>query len=335
MDFLFNIIDVFIVLVPILLGVAFITLLERKAMGSMQRRLGPNIVGYFGLLQPIADALKLIVNESILPFSSNAVLFYIGPAVTLICALLGWAVIPFGYGLTTCDLDIGVIYSIAISSLGVYGILIAGWSSNSKYSFIGTIRSSAQLISYELILSSAIILVIFLNGSFNYSEIISNQKVIYNIVPLFPVFIIFIICALAETNRAPFDLPEAESELVAGFMTEYSAVVFVFFFLAEYSNIILISSLSSIFFLGGFDIPEILVVIKSYTLDFFIINGLFTGLILGVKTGLIIFIFILVRASFPRIRYDQLINFCWLQLLPLVFALIVFFPSIMIAFDIL
>ncbi|MCL6413825.1 NADH-quinone oxidoreductase subunit H, partial [Pantoea agglomerans] len=205
-----------------------------------QRRLGPNKVGYLGTLQAFADALKLIVKETIIPAHANSVLFFLGPIITLIFALLGWGVIPFGPGLAISDYNLGLLYSIAISSLRVYGLLIAGWAANSKYAFVGSLRSAAQLVSYELVLSSAMLIVLFITGSLNMTTIIEYQQAVWFIIPLFPVFIIFFIGALAETNRAPFDLPEAESELVAGFMTEHSAVIFVFFFLAEYSNIILI-----------------------------------------------------------------------------------------------
>ncbi|XP_023891796.2 NADH-ubiquinone oxidoreductase chain 1 [Quercus suber] len=311
---LFSLFEVLIVLLPILLSVAYVTVAERKAMGSMQRRLGPNKVGYLGTLQAFADALKLIVKETIIPAHANSVLFFLGPIITLIFALLGWAVIPFGPGLAISDYNLGLLYSIAISSLGVYGLLIAGWAANSKYAFVGSLRSAAQLVSYELVLSSAMLIVLFITGSLNMTTIIEYQQAVWFIIPLFPVFIIFFIGALAETNRAPFDLPEAESELVAGFMTEHSAVIFVFFFLAEYSNIILISTLTAILFLGG---------------------GAINGLVIGFKATAVVFLFIWVRASFPRIRYDQLLQVCWMVLLPLVFAIIILVPCIIYSFDLL
>jgi len=342
---LFSLLEVLIVLLPILLSVAYVTIAERKAMGSMQRRLGPNKVGYLGTLQPFADALKLIVKETIIPAHANSVLFFLGPIITLIFALLGWGVIPFGPGLAISDYNLGLLYSIAISSLGVYGLLIAGWAANSKYAFVGSLRSAAQLVSYELVLSSAMLIVLFITGSLNMTTIIEYQQAIWFIVPLFPVFIIFFIGALAETNRAPFDLPEAESELVAGFMTEHSAVIFVFFFLAEYSNIILISTLTTILFLGGYLLPSIyflsswlettsLVNLIGFT-SMPLVDGAINGLVLGSKATAVVFLFIWVRASFPRIRYDQLLQVCWMVLLPLVFAIIILVPCIIYSFDLL
>lgn len=348
---LFSIFEVLIVLLPILLSVAYVTVAERKAMGSMQRRLGPNKVGYLGTLQAFADALKLIVKETIIPASANSVLFFLGPIITLIFALLGWGVIPFGPGLAISDYNLGLLYSIAISSLGVYGLLIAGWAANSKYAFVGSLRSAAQLVSYELVLSSAMLVVLFITGSLNMTQIIEYQQAVWFIVPLFPVFIIFFIGALAETNRAPFDLPEAESELVAGFMTEHSAVIFVFFFLAEYSNIILISTLTTILFLGGYLLPSFwLFTLSSSTflgietfsitnaigfLSWPLIGGSITGFVIGLKATAVVFLFIWVRASFPRIRYDQLLQVCWMVLLPVVFAIIILVPSIISSFDLL
>lgn len=345
MMILFSLFEVLIVLLPILLSVAYVTVAERKAMGSMQRRLGPNKVGYLGTLQAFADALKLIVKETIIPAHANSVLFFLGPIITLIFALLGWGVIPFGPGLAISDYNLGLLYSIAISSLGVYGLLIAGWAANSKYAFVGSLRSAAQLVSYELVLSSAMLIVLFITGSLNMTTIIEYQQAIWFIVPLFPVFIIFFIGALAETNRAPFDLPEAESELVAGFMTEHSAVIFVFFFLAEYSNIILISTLTTILFLGGYLLPPIfflsswlettsLVNLIGFT-SMPLVDGAINGLVIGSKATAVVFLFIWVRASFPRIRYDQLLQVCWMVLLPLVFAIIILVPCIIYSFDLL
>jgi NADH-ubiquinone oxidoreductase chain 1 len=315
-------------------------MIKRKSIKkkSMQRRLGPNYVGYYGLLQPFADALKLLVKETIIPAHANKVLFFIGPIITLIFGLLGWAVIPFGPGLAISDFNLGILYSLALSSLGVYGILIAGWSANSKYAFIGALRSTAQMISYELVLSSIILILILLTGSLNISSVIESQIAVWFIFPLLPVFIMFFIGGLAETNRAPFDLPEAESELVAGFMTEHSAAIFVFFFLAEYSNIILISALTSVLFLGGYLLPfhTFFLFISSFFISYLpFLQGLTYGLFFGIKTCLIVFGFIWVRASFPRIRFDQLINFCWTILLPLVFAIIIFVLAILSSFDII
>ncbi len=350
---LISILEVVLVVVPMLLSVAFVTVAERKTMASMQRRLGPNIVGYYGLLQAFADALKLLLKEYVSPTQANIVLFFLGPIITLIFSLLGYAVIPFGPGLAVWDFDLGILYMLAVSSLATYGILLAGWSANSKYAFLGSLRSTAQLISYELILSSAILLVILLSGSLNLTVNIEFQRAIWFIVPLLPVFIIFFIGSVAETNRAPFDLAEAESELVSGFMTEHAAAIFVFFFLAEYASIVLICILTTILFLGGYlynPIP-LVYIIKDLMEDFFylpnglfytenlssypLIEGLLYGLSLGFKTSLMIFTFIWVRASFPRIRFDQLMSFSWTILLPIVIAFIVLVPCVLFSFEII
>ena len=322
---LINLIDVLLVLLPVLLSVAFMTIIERKQLAAHQRRVGPNTVGYYGILQPFADALKLILKETVIPSQSNKILFYLAPVFTLIFSLLGWGIIPFGQGLTLFDFSLGLLYTLALSSLGVYGVLFAGWSANSKYAFIVSLRSTAAMISYELILSSAILIVILLAGSFNFTTIIESQQAIWYIVPLLPVFIFYFIAILAETSRTPFDLQEAESELVAGFFTEHSSIIFVFFFLSEYSSIILFSCITSILFLGGYNMPELFV------------NDTFINLqaiVLGIKTVLICFVFVWVRATLPRLRYDQLISFCWLNLLPVAVAFIILVPSILVAFDI-
>jgi len=345
---LISILEVILVIVPVLLTVAFVTVAERKTMASMQRRLGPNIVGYYGLLQAFADALKLLLKEYVSPTQANLILFFLGPVITLIFALLGYAVIPYGPGLAIWDFNLGILYMLAVSSLSTYGILLAGWSANSKYAFLGSLRSTAQLISYELILSSAILLVVLLTGSLNLTVNIETQRAIWFIVPLLPVFIIFFIGSVAETNRAPFDLAEAESELVSGFMTEHAAVIFVFFFLAEYASIVLMCILTSILFLGGYllDYTLLSFILQDTYLghvlnDFFsllstpIIEGLIYGLTIGVKSCIMIFVFIWVRASFPRIRFDQLMLFSWTILLPIVIAFIVLVPCIIYSFDII
>lgn len=361
-----SLIEVVLVLVPALVGIAYVTIAERKTMASMQRRLGPNLVGYYGLLQAFADALKLLLKEYVAPTQANIILFFLGPVITLIFSLLGYAVIPYGPGLTVNDFSLGIYYMLAVSSLATYGILLAGWSANSKYAFLGSLRSTAQLISYELVLSSAILLVIMLTGNLNLTVNTESQRAIWYILPLLPIFIIFFIGSVAETNRAPFDLAEAESELVSGFMTEHAAVVFVFFFLAEYGSIVLMCILTSILFLGGyllinnleifniniFDIIHFLILYNPvfvedfnlywkyyyiYTEYFFnnsIVDGLFYGLSLGLKSSILIFIFIWVRASFPRIRFDQLMAFCWTVLLPILFALIVLIPCILYSYNI-
>lgn len=330
MNTLISIIESVSVVVPALLIVAFTTVAERKTMASMQRRLGPNTVGYYGLLQAFADALKLLLKECISPTQANLILFFLGPIITLIFSLLGYAVIPYGPGLAVGDLSLGVLYLLAVSSLSTYGILLAGWSANSKYAFLGSLRSTAQLISYELILSSAILLVIMLTGSLNLTINVEAQKVVTFFIPLLPVFIIFFIGAIAETNRAPFDLAEAESELVSGFMTEHSAAIFVFFFLAEYASIVLICIFTSLLFLAGYN------TIFSYfstkiTFFYFVLQGFISSLSLGIKTCFMIFVFIWVRASFPRIRFDQLMSFCWTELLPIIIAIIVIVPTFVIA----
>ena len=346
---LIAIIEVILVVVPALLTVAFVTITERKTMASMQRRLGPNIVGYYGLLQAFADALKLLLKEYVGPTQANLILFFLGPIITLIFSLLGYAVIPYGPGLTIADLNLGILYMLVVSSLSTYGILLAGWSANSKYAFLGSLRSTAQLISYELILSSAILIVVLLTGNLNLTINVEAQKVVFFVIPLLPIFIVFFIGCIAETNRAPFDLAEAESELVSGFMTEHSAVIFVFFFLAEYASIVLICIFTSILFLGGY--------LKMFSLDFLIngffffdiinidffkniyieanisfintlLNGLISSLMLGIKSCLLIFVFIWARASLPRIRFDQLMSYCWTVLLPIVIAFIILVPCV-------
>ena len=337
-----------------MLTVAFVTIAERKTMASMQRRLGPNIVGYYGLLQAFADALKLLLKEYISPTQANLILFFLGPIITLIFALLGYAVIPYGPGLAISDFNLGILYMLAVSSLSTYGILLAGWSANSKYAFLGSLRSTAQLISYELILSSAILLVVLLTGSLNLTVNIEAQRAVWFIIPLFPIFVIFFIGSIAETNRAPFDLAEAESELVSGFMTEHAAVIFVFFFLAEYASIVLICILTSILFLGGyiFNFIPLFSLIQYIDFDYWLyltenginngtflsnplIEGILDGLSLGLKACIMIFVFIWARASFPRIRFDQLMSFCWTVLLPLVIAFIILVPCILYSFDII
>jgi NADH-ubiquinone oxidoreductase chain 1 len=346
---LIAIIEVILVVVPALLTVAFVTIAERKIMASMQRRLGPNIVGYYGLLQAFADALKLLLKEYVGPTQANLILFFLGPIITLIFSLLGYAVIPYGPGLTIADLNLGILYMLVVSSLATYGILLAGWSANSKYAFLGSLRSTAQLISYELILSSAILIVVLLTGNLNLTINVEAQKVVFFVLPLLPIFIVFFIGCIAETNRAPFDLAEAESELVSGFMTEHSAVIFVFFFLAEYASIVLICIFTSILFLGGY--------LKMFSLDFLIngffffdiinvdyfkniyteanisfintlLDGLISSLMLGIKSCFLIFVFIWARASLPRIRFDQLMSYCWTVLLPIVIAFIILVPCV-------
>ena len=286
---LLSLIEVLIVIVPLLLSVAFLTLAERKAMGSMQRRLGPNIVGYYGLLQPFADALKLFVKESVIPAHANKALFLLAPVLSLIVSLLSWGVIPFGSGLTLADLSLGILYLLAVSSLGIYGVVFAGWSANSKYAFLGSLRSTAQMISYEVVIGLVILTVVLCLGSLNLTTIIESQVSTWYIIPLLPLSLMFLISIIAETNRAPFDLPEAESELVAGFFTEHSSVPFVMFFLAEYASIILMSSLFSILFLGGYLVPFV-----SFENPTFLS---LEALALGLKVCLLLFIYIWVNSN--------------------------------------
>jgi NADH-ubiquinone oxidoreductase chain 1 len=427
---LINSIEVLIVIIPVLMTVAFVTVAERKTMASMQRRLGPNIVGYYGLLQAFADALKLLIKEYVYPTQANIILFFVGPLITLLFSLYGYAIIPYGPGISIYDFNFGLLYMLIVSSLATYGILLAGWSANSKYAFLGSLRSTAQLISYELILSSALLLIVLLTGTLNLSVIVEMQKATWFILPLFPLFYIFFIASIAETNRAPFDLAEAESELVSGFMTEHAAGIFVFFFLGEYASIILICILITLILLGGYDMVTIIFFLENivntfisflfasiytiflnlkffllyfsnffqvnynmynfYTFNFFnmlnsikegfqfnqyidtisynynnymklnieyvlydtleklnisnnfniivdifknisdskILLSLTYALGISIKTIILIFSFIWVRASFPRIRYDQLMSFCWTKLLPLIIGIIIIIPCI-------
>ena len=311
------------IIIPLLLGVAFLTLAERKVMASMQRRKGPNVVGIFGLFQPIADGLKLLVKEPVLPSSANLVIFLFAPVLTFLLSQVAWAVIPFGEGLVLADLNVGLLYIFAISSLGVYGIITAGWSSNSKYAFLGSLRSAAQMVSYEVSLGLILITVLLCVGSLNLTEIVLAQEKVWFAIPLFPLLIMFFISCLAETNRAPFDLPEAEAELVAGYNVEYSSMGFALFFLGEYANMIVMSSLCALFFLGGWLPPFNLAI-------FYWIPGVFW---FGIKIVFFLFVFIWVRAAFPRYRYDQLMRLGWKVLLPLSLAWVVLVSGVLISFD--
>jgi NADH-ubiquinone oxidoreductase chain 1 len=292
----------------------------------MQRRVGPNKVGIFGILQPIADGLKLVIKETILPVVSNKGLFIFAPILSLSLSILGWAVIPFGVALTISDHTLGIVYFLAISSLGVFGVLFAGWSANSKYALLGSLRSTAQMISYEVVIGLIILMIVLLANSMNLTTIIESQNSVWYIIPLAPIAFIFFITALAETNRAPFDLPEAESELVSGFMTEHSALPFAYFFLAEYGSIILISTFTTILFLGGYLIPDFGFILPDIMIWL-------QPIALGIKTSFILFLFIWARASYPRLRFDQLMLFCWTALLPITLAFFILVPSILIAFN--
>jgi NADH-quinone oxidoreductase subunit H len=316
-------IEILIIVVPLLIAVAYFTLAERKVIASIQRRRGPNMVGIWGLLQPLADGLKLLVKETVLPSNSNTIIFVLAPIITFLLSVLGWAVMPYGETMVLSDLNIGILYILAVSSLGVYGVLTSGWSSNSKYAFLGGLRSAAQMVSYEVSLGLIIISVLLCAGSLNLSQIVLAQESIWYIIPLFPVFIMFFISALAETNRAPFDLPEAEAELVAGFNVEYSAMGFALFFLGEYSNILLMCGLTTTLFLGGW-LPPIAI------LPFTLIPG---PIWFGLKVAATGFTFIWIRASYPRYRYDQLMRLGWKVFLPLSLAWVLLVAGILVGFD--
>ncbi len=310
-------------ILPLLIAVAYFTLIERQILAAVQRRQGPNVVGFFGLLQPLADGLKLFLKETILPKSSNIIIFVLAPVFTFALALSGWVVVPFGDGFALSNLNVGLLYIFAISSLSVHSVIMAGWSSNSKYAFLGALRSAAQMISYEVSMGITIVSVILLAGSLNLNDIVIAQKNLWYFIPLFPMFIIFFICALAETNRHPFDLPEAEAELVSGYNVEYSAMSFALFFLAEYSNIILMCSMTVILFLGGW-----------YPLlnfwPFFYIPG---TIWFAIKTLFFIFLFILIRGTLPRYRYDQLMRLGWKVFLPISLGYLLIISSILISFN--
>ncbi|MDX2082939.1 MAG: NADH-quinone oxidoreductase subunit NuoH [Rickettsiales bacterium] len=299
--------NIILVIAPLIGAVAYLTLMERKVIGAMQLRKGPNVVGPFGLLQPLADGVKLMFKEVILPNSANKILFLMAPIITFTLALIGWAVIPFSETFVISNINVGVTYLLATSSLGVYGIIISGWASNSKYAFLGAIRSSAQMISYEVSIGLIIISVVLSAGSLNLSEIVLAQKNHWFVFAHFPMFILFFISALAETNRLPFDLPEAESELVAGYNVEYSSMPFSMFFLGEYANMILISAFAAVLFLGGWLPP----------FDIAIFNAIPGSIWLMLKIFILLFCFIWVRATMPRYRYDQLMRLGWKVFLPL------------------
>ncbi len=315
--------QVLAILVPLLLAVAYLTYAERKVIGAMQLRKGPNVVGPFGLLQPIADAVKLLFKETILPAGANRVVFVAAPMLTFILAMIGWAVIPFDEGWVLADLNVGVLYLFAISSLGVYGVIMAGWASNSKYPFLGALRSAAQMVSYEVSMGFVIITVLICVGSLNLTDIVLAQKNVWFAIPLLPMFVIFFISTLAETNRAPFDLPEGESELVAGFFVEYSSMTFALFFLGEYANMMLMGGMTTILFLGGW-LPPIDVAPFNWIPGVFWFAG---------KVALLMFVFLWVRATFPRYRYDQLMRLGWKVFLPFSLLWVVLTAGVVVTFD--
>ena len=319
--------QVLLIILPIMGAVAYLTFAERKVIAAMQLRKGPNVVGPFGLLQPVADGLKLLVKETVVPSGANRVVFILAPMLTFILALVAWAVIPFDAGWVLADINVGILYLFAISSLGVYGIIMAGWASNSKYAFLGALRSAAQMVSYEVAIGFVIITVLMCVGSLNLTDIVMAQQGSgfwsWYWLPLFPMFIIFFISALAETNRHPFDLPEAEAELVAGYNVEYSSMTFALFFLGEYANMILMSGMTAVLFLGGWLPPFDI--------------GPFTwvpGIIwFALKIALCLFVFLWVRATFPRYRYDQLMRLGWKVFLPFSLLWVVVTAGALVTFD--
>jgi NADH-quinone oxidoreductase subunit H len=315
-----TIIEALALLVPVLIAVAYLTYAERKVLGAMQLRKGPNVVGPFGLFQPFADAIKMMYKETVIPTGSNKLLFLMAPMLTFGLAMIAWAVIPVNYGWAIADINVGVLYLFAISSLGVYGVIIAGWASNSRYAFLGALRSAAQMVSYEVSMGFIMVTVLICAGSLNLTDIVMAQQKIWYCIPLFPMFIMFFISTLAETNRSPFDLPEGESEIVAGFFVEYSAMSFALFFLGEYANMILMSAMTSILFLGGwlapFGIPT---------------PAWFGPIWLILKICFILFFFLWARATFPRFRYDQLMRLGWKVFLPGSLAYLVLVAAVLVA----
>ena len=311
------------ILIPVLVSVALAVWLDRRVWGAVQKRKGPNVVGPFGLLQTVADALKYIFKEIIIPASSNKVIFILAPVVTMTLALVAWAVIPFDDELVLANINVGILYLFAVSSLGVYGIIMGGWASNSKYPFLGAIRSAAQMVSYEVSIGIIIINVLLCVGSLNLTDIVNAQQGLWFAVPLFPMFVVFFISALAETNRPPFDLPEAEAELVSGYQTEYSGMMYAMFWLGEYANILLMCAMGTILFLGGWLPP----------LDIFPFNAVPGPLWMILKILFLFFLFALVKAIVPRYRYDQLMRLGWKILLPFSLFYVVLTASYLFYFD--
>jgi len=323
--FFYEIYKILILLIPVLVSVAMIVWLDRRVWAFVQKRRGPNVVGPFGLLQSLADGLKYVFKEIIIPASSNKIIFILAPIVTMTLALIAWSVIPFSETLVLADINVGILYLFAVSSLGVYGIIMGGWASNSKYPFLGAIRSAAQMVSYEVSIGVIIINVLLCVGSLNISDIVKAQQNLWFVIPLFPMFVIFFISALAETNRPPFDLPEAEAELVAGYQTEYSGMMYAMFWLGEYANILLMCAMGSILFLGGWLSP----------VDLFPFNIIPGPLWLIFKILLLFILFALVKAIVPRYRYDQLMRIGWKIFLPLSLTWVVLTAGYLLYFDLL
>ena len=323
--FFSEIYKILFLLVPVLVAVAMIVWLDRRIWAFVQKRQGPNVVGPFGLLQSLADALKYVFKEIIIPSSSNKVIFILAPIITMTLALVSWAVIPFGMSQVIANINVGILYLFAVSSLGVYGIIMGGWASNSKYPFLGAIRSAAQMVSYEVSIGVIIINVLLCVGSLNLNDIVLAQKNIWFVIPLFPMFVIFFISALAETNRPPFDLPEAEAELVAGYQTEYSGMMYAMFWLGEYANILLMCAMGSILFLGGWLSP----------IDIYPFNFIPSPIWLVLKILLLFILFALVKAIVPRYRYDQLMRLGWKIFLPLSLTWVILTASYLFYFNLL
>jgi NADH-quinone oxidoreductase subunit H len=313
------------IILPLMVTMAMLTYVERKVIGYMQLRVGPNTVGPFGLFQPFADGIKLLHKETIIPQMANKVIFLVAPILTFSLSLMAWAVIPVDKGVVLADLNVGVLYLFAISSLGVYGIIMAGWASNSKYAFLGALRSAAQMISYEVSIGFVLVTVLLCSGSLNLTKIVEAQRLVWFGLPLFPMMVVFFVSILAETNRAPFDLPEAEAELVGGYNVEYSAMTFALFFLGEYINMILMSAFMTILFLGGW-LPLV---------DIWPFNAVPGFLWFGAKVSFVLFLFLWVRATFPRYRYDQLMRLGWKVFLPLSLVWVVGTATVLFVFDLL
>lgn len=321
--FIIVLIKILIIIVPLLISVAYFTLAERKILGAIQRRRGPNVVGVYGLLQPLSDGFKLLVKETVLPSSSNQLIFVLSPILTFVISLMGWAIIPYDKYSILAEMNIGVLYLFAMSSLGVYGIIMSGWSSNSKYAFLGALRSTAQMVSYEVSIGFIMITVVICCGSFNLQNIINYQKNIWFIIPFFPLFLMFFTSALAETNRHPFDLPEAEAELVSGYNVEYSAMGFALFSLGEYANMLMMSSINVILFFGGWLAP------------LSILNFIPGSFWFGIKIVFFVILFVWMRAALPRYRYDQLMSLGWKVFLPISLAYLMLTYSVLICFNFL
>ena len=317
-----KILSFLIIVVPVLISVAYLTLAERKVMAAMQQRTGPNVVGFLGLLQPLADGLKLLLKETVIPTNANTFGFVIAPVLTLFLSLFGWVVMHFSLTGWFVDIDLGLLFLFAVSGLGVYGIILSGWASNSRYAFFGALRSAAQMVSYEVSIGLTLVSMLLCVGSLNFIQIIVFQCFIFFVIPFLPLFLMFLVSILAETNRAPFDLPEAESELVSGYNVEYASMGFALFFLAEYSSMILMSALTVVIFLGGW-----------LSINLLVSNTIVAPIIFGLKISFILFFYIWVRASFPRYRIDQLMRLCWKIFLPISLAFVLVVIAILLSFN--